>query len=102
MPAWFTVLAKVLSMLAQLVPLVEEQFGAAPGQGAEKRAAVLSQVREYVESSPAGSEPSTLTSRQRGLILALAEQGVHQIVAASNDAGVFTHGGGGQKGPESA
>ena len=91
MPSWFVILAKVLAMLARLVPMVEDSFGSAAGAGAEKKAAVMGKVGDYV-AGPISEQYPELNEAGRSALGRVVSATIDQTVSAANRAGVFAHG----------
>lgn len=89
MPTWFIILAKVLSMLAYLIPQVEQQFGDQAGAGPAKKEAVLGRVRDWLDTPQAASAHPALDDNTKASILAFAGMAVDNIVDAANACDAF-------------
>jgi len=88
MPQWFHLLSKVLAMLAKLVPLVEEQFGSAVGQGPEKKAAVMDRLETYINGPGSAAYPEVTDSQKVALYVA-ADAAVDAVVGAAKARGLL-------------
>jgi len=82
MPTWFVVLAKVLALLGQLVPLVESQFSGAPGSGAEKKAAVMALVADELRG-PLAPKLREMPAETQAVMLQLVSETVDHMVAVA-------------------
>jgi hypothetical protein len=82
MPAWFAILAKVLALLGQLVPMVETQFGSAPGSGADKKAAVMGMVTDELRG-PLAPKLRDIPGDHQATLLQIVSDQIDNMVAVA-------------------
>lgn len=84
MPAWFSILAKIMSMISLLLPVIEQQFGSDAGSGAAKKQALLGKVDDYLARQDLRDQHPSLTDKHIEAVRELAEGYIDNAVAATN------------------
>ena len=90
MPEWFIILAKVLTMLARLIPLAETTFQTGSVSGSDKKQWVTAQVTDFLDSASLRDQFPAFTDEQRQSLLTTASATIDEIVEQANQADAWT------------
>lgn len=84
MPAWFSILAKIMSMISLLLPVIEQQFGDDPNNGTAKKQALLGKVDDYLARPDLRAQHPQLTDQHVEAVREIAGGFIDAAVAATN------------------